>query len=822
MAGSWQGSIAMQTFLPDVRDALRGLTHARGFSLMAIGTLGLGIAAATTVFSLIDAVLLRPLPYATPDRLVSLHERRGAWVGPLSAHELVAARERNHVMDGIGAYVYSQSTVTGTGEPATVQTLLVTANYFDVLGIPARFGRTFMEAEDGAGANQIVVLSERFWRSRFGEDPSAIGRNILLNNVSHRVVGIMPASGDLDPDLWVPVDWPAEARRVGRHSVFAVARLKEGVSIEAARADLNNVAAALAKELPDANTGHDVDVVSLRDDVVGAAERPILVAAGAVGFLLLIACANVAHLLLTRGAARRKELAIRGALGASRGRLIRYLLVDSLILSLAGGAVGALLAAWIVDLLPAITAVDVPRIGEAAMSGRVLAAAFVCSVLTAVISGTLPALRGSRTSLTESLTERAQLSGGAPGITGVLALSEIALALVLLIGAALMIQTVVFLMRVNPGFNARNIATAAVALPGSRYARPEQQVAFVEDLSARLRNTPQVLAVGAVSHLPLTPGDNRMGFDIAERPAGRGEERRASMRVVAGEYFRVMEIPIVRGRAFTPADARRAVPLIRWFEQQPLPAAFNEPQPPPVAMINETMARQFWPGEDPVGRRIRILFSPWIEVVGVVADVRHAGLSRDPVAEMYLSHLQEPQRGITLLVRTGGDPAAVAPMIRAGIRSLDPNLPLPAVTAMQDVVRSSIGRARFDAWLLATFAGVALLLSAIGIYGVTSYAVAQRTREIGIRAALGATRRHVLALVLGRTVWLTMVGIAAGLLCALALTRVLTSLLYGVRATDAATFIIVAGMLLGVTLLASYIPARRALRIDPLAALRTE
>jgi putative ABC transport system permease protein len=292
--------------------------------------------------------------------------------------------------------------------------------------------------------------------------------------------------------------------------------------------------------------------------------------------------------------------------------------------------------------------------------------------------------------------------------------------------------------------------------------------------------------------------------------------------VVAGEYFRVMEIPIVRGRAFTPADARRAVPLIRWFEQQPLPAAFNEPQPPPVAMINETMARQFWPGEEPVGRRIRILFSPWIEVVGVVADVRHAGLSRDPVAEMYLSHLQEPQRDITLLVKTGGDPAAIAPMVRAGIRSMDPNLPLPAVIAMQDVVRSSIGRRRFDALLLATFAGVALLLSAIGIYGVTSYAVAQRTREIGIRAALGATRSNVLGLVLGRTVSLTMLGIGTGLLGALAMTRVLTSLLYGVRPTDAATFIVVAGMLLAVTLLASYIPARRALRIDPLEALRTE
>jgi putative ABC transport system permease protein len=813
----------MPTFLPDVRDALRGLKYARGFSLMAIGTLGLGIAAATTVFSLIDAVLLRPLPYTAPDRLVSLHERRGARVGPLSAHELVASRERNRVFNGIGAYVYSTLTVTGTGEPATVQTLLVTANYFDVLGIPARFGRTFTEGEDRAGANQIVVLSESFWRSRFGEDPSAIGRNILLNNVSHRVVGIMPARGDLDPDLWVPVDWPAEARRVGRHSVFAVARLKEGVSIEAARADLNDVAAVLAKELPDDNTGHGVDVVSLRDDVVGGVERPILVAAGAVGFVLLIACANVAHLLLTRGAARRKELAIRGALGASRGQLIRYLLVESLILSLAGGAVGALLAAWIVDLLPALTAVDVPRIGEAAMSGRVVAAAFVFSVLTAVISGTVPALRASRTSLAESLNERAQLSGGVPsGIASILALSEIALALMLLIGAALMIQTVVFLTRVNPGFNARNIATAPVALPGARYARPEQQVAFIEDLSVQLRNAPQVLAVGAVSHLPLTPGDNRMGFDIEGRPAGRGEERRASMRVVAGEYFRVMEIPIVRGRAFTPADARRAVPLIRWFEQQPLPAAFNEPQPPPVAMINETMARQFWPGEEPVGRRIRILFSPWIEVVGVVADVRHAGLSRDPVAEMYLSHLQEPQRDITLLVKTGGDPAAIAPMVRAGIRSMDPNLPLPAVIAMQDVVRSSIGRRRFDALLLATFAGVALLLSAIGIYGVTSYAVAQRTREIGIRAALGATRSNVLGLVLGRTVSLTMLGIGTGLLGALAMTRVLTSLLYGVRPTDAATFIVVAGMLLAVTLLASYIPARRALRIDPLEALRTE
>jgi len=812
----------MHTLLPDLKHALRGLKQARGFSAMAIGTLALGIAAATAVFSLIDAVLLRPLPFAAPDRLVSLHERRGAWVGPLSAHELVAWRERNRVFEGIGTYLYSQFTMTGTGEPATVRALLVSANYFDVLGTSARLGRTFANGEDQAGANRIVILSEGFWRSRFGEDSSAIGRNLLLDNVSHRIVGIMAAKGDLDPELWVPVDWPAEARRVGRHSVYAFARLKDGVAIDAARADLVNVAAMLAKELPDDNTGHGVDVVSLRDDVVDGVERPILVAAGAVGFVLLIACANVAHLLLTRGAARRKELAIRSALGASRVRLVRYLLIESLMLSIAGGIAGALLAAWIVDLLPSITAVDVPRIGETAMNARVLTAALVFSMLTALLSGTLPALRASRTSL-DSLNDGARLTGGLPStLSGVLALSEVALALVLLIGAALMIQTVVFLTRVNPGFNARNIASAPVSLPGPRYARPERQVGFVDDLLARLRNTPQVVAVGAVSHVPLTPGDNRMGFDIEGRPAARGEERRASMRVVAGDYFRVMEIPIVRGRAFTPADARRALPLIRWFEQQPLPPAFDEPQPRPVALINETMARQFWPGEDPVGRRLRLLFSPWIEIVGIVGDVRHAALSRSPIAEIYLSHQQEPQTGMTLLVKTSGDPAAISPELRAGIRGMDANLPLPAVTAMQDVVRSSIGRPRFDALLLATFGGVALLLSAIGIYGVTSYAVTQRTREIGIRAALGATRSNVLGFVLGRAVRLTMVGIGAGLLGALALTRVLTRLLYGVRPTDTVTFIVVAGMLLAVTLVASYIPARRALSIDPLRALRTE
>ena len=444
---------------------------------------------------------------------------------------------------------------------------------------------------------------------------------------------------------------------------------------------------------------------------------------------------------MTRGAARRKELAIRAALGAGRARLVRYLLIESLLLSLAGGALGALVAAWVVDLLPAITAVDVPRIGETAINVRVLAAAFAMSVLTGVLCGTIPALRASRASLTDALNEGARATGGVPaGIAGALALSEIALALVLLIGAALMIQSVVFLSRVNPGFNARNVVTTPIALPGVRYARPEQRVAFIEDLAARLRGMPHAVAAGGVSHLPLAPGDNRMGFDIEGRPAVRpGDERRASLRVVAGDYFRAMEIPIVRGRAFTAADARRAVPLIRWFEQQPLPPGFDQPQPRPVAMINETMARQFWPGEDPIGKRLRILFSPAIEIIGVVGDVRHAGLARDPVPEMYLSHLQEPQAELHVLVRSSGDPAATSAMLAAQIRGMDRDLPLPAVRAMEEVVRTSIGRPRFDAVLLRDIRRCRA--AALRDWHLWSHVVRRRPADPRDRHSGGARRR---------------------------------------------------------------------------------
>ena len=815
----------MPTLLQEVRQAARGLMKARGFTATAICTLAVGIAAATTVFGLFDAVLLRPLPYDSPDRLVSLHERRnGAGGVPMSAHEVVAWRSQNHVFDGVAMFSYLSTTLTGSGEPQIADTLSVSANYFDVLGIRAALGRTFVPGEDRAGANRIAVLSDRLWRQRFAHSDAAVGGTLLLNNISHTVVGVMPPGGDVEPDVWVPMDLALEAQRVGRHSMFAFARLKDGVSIARAQEDLGAIAKRLEQELPAANTGHGAQVVSMHDDLVGGVRRPMLVAAGAVAFVLLIACANVAHLLLTRGVARGKELAIRAALGASRGRLIRFLVVESVILALSGGAVGILLATWIVDLLPSLMVVDIPRIGETAMNGRVLLASLGISLLTGLLCGTAPALRNSNLTLRSALVDGTRVGlTVSPRLAGLLALSEIALALILSIGAALMLQSFLRLTRVDPGFDGRSVLTVPIALPTSRFATPRQRTAAFDDLAGRLSAVPQVVRVAGVSHLPLTAADNRVAFDIEGEPPSRpGNERRASLRVVAGDYFPLMGIPLRRGRLFAATDARLALPLIRWAEQQPLPPMFDEPQPSPVALINETMAKQVFTTTDPVGRRLRIIASPWIEIVGVVADVRHGGLARPPVPEIYLSHLQEPQGALTLLVKSSGDPMSAAPSVRGEIRTFDRDLPLAAMTSMEDVLRASVGRPRFDALLLAGFSGIALLLAVIGIYGVTSYAVGQRTREIGIRAALGATRGDVLRLVLQRAIILTALGTTVGLAGAFALSGVLSTLLFGIEPTDIRTFAVVAVLLMAVSIVASYIPARRALAIDPLQALRIE
>ena len=815
----------MQNVVQDIRHAWRGLAQTPGFSAMAVATLGLGIAACTAIFSLLDAVLLRPLPYRDPDRLVAVHERLNGVPGlNLSAHEVAAWREQTDVFDGIAGYMFSALNLTGGGDPRMVRAFTVTANFFDVLGSSAAVGRTFLSGEDRNGANRIAILSDRLWQQRFGGQPSAVGASILLDNEAHRVVGVMPPAGALDPDLWVPIDLPAETRRMGRHGMRVIARMKAGVSVERAENDVVVISKRLEDQMPFMNTGHSALVVPLHRTIVGGARRPLLVIAGAVGFVLLIACANVAHLLLTRGVGRQKEIAIRAALGASRGRLIRFLLIESLVLGLVGGATGVLLATWIVDLLPAITAVDIPRLAEASMNGRVLLLCLGVSLLTGIVCGVMPAVRGSRATLTAPLGDAARgTSASTTRLSNMLALSEVALATVLLVGSALMIQSFVRLARVDPGFNPRNALAVPVSLPGARYAAPEQRIRAFEELNTRLAALDGVRAAGAISQLPLTGFDNRAVFAIDGRPPTRpGEESRASLRHVAGDYFRAMEIPLRRGRLFAASDARLSVPLIRWFEQQPQPPRFDEPQPMPVAVINEAMANRFWPGEDPIGRRIRILFSPPVTIVGIVGDVRHHGLSLDPAPEIYLSHTQEPSSMLTMVVRTSGDPSQAAGAIREQIRAIDRDLPVVHMEAIEDVLTASLGRPRFDASLLGAFGGVALLLAMIGIYGVTSYAVGQRTREIGIRTALGASRRDVLRVILGRAVVVTLAGIAVGVAGSLAITGLLERLLFGIQPTDAWTFAGAAAALAGMSLLASYLPARHALAIDPLQALRME
>ena len=814
----------MTTLMEDVRYGLRALARTRGFTLLAVLTLAVGIGGNAAVFSLIDAVLLRQLPFADPGRLVNLYEHRNGQTGPISGHEFAAWREQNTAFQSIASYLHTAFNVTGGGDPEVLRALSVSSNYFDVLGVSPAMGRTFRSGEDRAGSNRVAVLSSRLWHRRFAADPSIVGRPIVLDNQPHEIVGVMTPRGDLDPDVWVPVDLPLEIQRVGKHSMSATARLAEGVTIERARADLDVVARHVERDFPGASTGHRVSVVALHEDVAGGVRRPAWVALGAVAFVLLIACANVAHLLLMRASARQKEIAVRAALGASRARLIRHLLVESVLVALMGGAAGLLLAAWVVDLLPALIAVDIPRLGDMRIDTRIIGATLIVSLLTGLLSGLFPALRTSRLDGVVSLQDGARGSAAAPArIAAVLVVSEVALALVLVIGSGLMIQSFVRLIRVDPGFNAENVLTVPLALPAMRYTYPQQRVAAVESLVERIRALPGVTVVGGTTQLPLAPGENRIAISIEGQPPARpGEERRAGVRAVTADYFSAMKIPLRSGRHFSASDARVSLPLIRWFPQQRPYPRYDEPQPPPVALINETMARRFWPGEDPLNRKIRILSTDPVTIVGIVGDVRHAGLAAAPQPELYLAHTQEPAGALTLLVRTSVEPMRLAGAVREQIRALDKDLPVAEMRTMEEILSTSVGRPRFDTLLLGTFGAVALLLSAIGIYGVTSHSVAQRTREIGIRTALGANPRAVLRLVLGRALSLTVAGIGAGLIGAWALTHLLATLLFEITTTDLATFAGVSVLLAVVSTIASYIPARRAMRVDPLIALKTE
>jgi putative ABC transport system permease protein len=615
-----------------------------------------------------------------------------------------------------------------------------------------------------------------------------------------------------------------EALSVGKHSHQVIGRLKRGVTIAQAQAELANLAGRLELQYPENNIGHSAQVVSMHENTVGDVRRALLVLFGAVGFVLLIACANVANLLLSRAAGRQKEIAMRMALGAARGRLIRQLLTESCLLAAMGGAAGLLLALWIIDLLPKIKAINIPRLESLGVDGSVLAATAGHSVLTGLLTGILPALRSSKQSLNQSLSSGTRGSGGLGRlrIGGALVVAEVALALVLLVGGGLMIKSFVRLVNVDPGFDPNNVLRVALNLPGPRYPKPEQRLRFYQQLLAQLKILPGVEVVGATSQTPLGPGDNWSYFSIEGRPAPPpGQAPNAAMRVVSSNFFSAMRIPLKKGRFFADSDARLALPVMRWFDRQPYPEHYTEAQPVPVIMINETFARRFFPDEDPVGRRMRIIVSPWLTIVGVVGDIRHSGLHTQPNPEMYLCDLQEPWYSMAVMVRTSNDPSQLTAAARETVRSLDQDLPV-SISTMNDISSESVGGRRFNALLLSIFGALALGLAVVGVFGVINYSVAQRTHEVAVRIALGAKPRDILRLVVGEGMVLALGGVTLGIAGAIGLTRLISGLLFGVSPTDPITFAVVSLLLAGVAVLASYVPARRAMKIDPMIALRCD
>jgi putative ABC transport system permease protein len=816
----------MESILQDLHYGFRSLFKRPGFTLIAVITLALGIGANTAIFSAVNAVLLRPLPFNDPERLVMVWERRansGVANLPVSGHEFIAWKERSHSFAALTLINPSGVILTGRGDAVDLNAAYVSADFFKVIGVPPLLGRTFAADEDQQGGAKVVVLSQKLWTQRFGADRNVINQKVSLSDQSYIVIGVLPTL-ELMPDVLLPIDLRDEVRKVGKHSHEVMGRLQDGVTLDQAQAELANISHQVEQEFGGASLGHAVQSVPLHQDVTRNAKLALLVLFGAVGFVLLIACANVANLLLTRAAARQKEMAIRTALGAGRWRLIRQTLTESLLLSGLGGALGLLAAVWLVDLFSRITAVNLPRLDTVRMDGRVLLATLGFSLLTGLLTGIAPAWRSSEPQLFQFMNEGARGSSGPARrrLGNLLVVGEVALAVILLVGGGLMLKSFVQLVRVDPGFDPHQVLRLDISLPGLRYKQPQQQRAFYEQLTDRLKALPGVDSVGATTQTPLSPGDNWSFFTIEGRPPlPPGQDQQAATRAVTNDYFRALRIPLRKGRYFSDADARVALPLMRWFPQQPYPEHFNEPQAAPAVMINETMARLYWPNEDPLGRRLRIIESPWLTIVGVVGDVHHTGLNAQPNPEIYLSHLQEPSTSLAVMIRTTSDPLQLASAAREQLKAVDKDQPV-TVTTMDQVFANSISSQRFNAELLGIFAALALLLAMIGVFGVINYSVAQRTHELGIRIALGAQRRDVFKLVVGQGLLLALLGVAIGLIAALALTRTISGLLFGVSPTDLSTFAIVSLLVTLVALLACYLPARRATKVDPLTALRYE
>jgi putative ABC transport system permease protein len=832
----WSGR-GLETTGRDLRHAWRRLRRRPAFAAVVVSVLALGIGSNTAMYSILRGVLDRPLPYAEPDRLVWLSETRpdqGITQNVVAGHEYPFYRDRNRSFEALSAITFSSSSynLTDGGEPMALVGGRVTASFFGVMGVPPRLGRGFLLEEDEPGRGSVVVLSDSLWRSRFASDPAVVGRTIRLNDRPHSVVGVMPPSFGLarvwaqlpDPDLWVPIAEPIHRYR-GRHFLGVVGRLKPQWTLGEAQAEMDLLAGQLAREDPEGNLGHGVRLVSLREQVVGRVRPALHALLLAVGFLLLVACANVASLILADAHARRKEMAVRGALGASRGRLLRQLLSESLLLGLLGGGLG-MAGAWLaMHWLPRLSPLAIPRLDEVRLDGAVLAGNLVLSILATVLIGLPSALHGVKLRSPEWLKEGGRSPDGRDRqrVRRLLVVGEVALTLVLLAGAGLLLKSFHKLRNVDPGFAAERLLTLELALPASRYSDPSQVVSFYRGFLESLRQLPGVDSAGAAAMTPLAGGESRIALQIEGRPAvGPGDDSPVGFRVVSADYFRAMRIPLRRGRVFDASDARRAVPLIRWYPQQPNPVGFDEPQPEPVAVINEAMARHHWPGQDPLEQRVRVVFSPWVKVVGVVGDVRHATLRAEAGPELYLFDRQEPQPQMSVMVRTAGDPALLAASVRETLWSLDRGLPIRNLRPMEDVVSESVAQPRLFSFVFGAFSAMALLLTVVGVGGLISHMVGQRTQEFGIRVALGARPSALLRAVVGQGLALAATGALIGLAGALVLSRFLRGFLFGLEPDDPTTLSAVTAVLLVAALVASALPARRALRIDPASCLRHE
>jgi putative ABC transport system permease protein len=820
----------METLLQDIRYSFRMLRKSPSFTAVAVIALALGIGATSAIFSVVQAVLLKPLPFKEPSRLVRIWGKfdvDGIPKNWISQPELLDLKEQNQSFEDIAAYQAGGANLTGIGDPVRVNTASVNASFFSILGVEPGKGRTFTEEEDQPGPDKVVLISDALWRSRFGADPALIGQTLGLSGNSYTVIGIMPPGFHFPDkeDLWKPlaIDKTNPENR-GSHGLEVVARLKPGVTPQQAQTDLTNISATLTQRYPAnyASGGFGLYGVSMLDEIVGNIRPALFILLGAVGFVLLIACANVANLLLARAAAREREVAIRAALGARRGRLIRQLLTESIVLAIIGTVVGLALAYLGVKLFALLGPRDIPRIEEIALDARVVGFSVLMALITGIAFGLAPALQISKPSLHDSLKEGARGStAGRQRLRAGLVVSEVAIALVLLIGAGLMIKSFQRLLQINMGFRTERTLTMRLTLPSTKYKDDNQVISFYRQLLDKIKALPGVESAGAISELPLSGAysSGTTGVDNPDSAEGLRQFRgipyiEADRRVVSADYFKTLGLSLRNGRLLTEADNENA---------------------PPVAVVDDAFEKRFWPETGAIGKRFVYRFNngtniQWGQIVGVVSHVRHYGvdevkqygLAQEGREEIYFPYSQSASNRMYLAIRTNIDPLSLTSAVRSEVLSMDPSEPVYEVKTMDQLASTSLAQRQLNMVLFASFSGIALILAAVGIYGVMSYSVTQRTHEIGIRMALGARQHNVLGLVVRQGMTLALTGVVVGLGAAIGLTRLMSSLLFGVSATDPLTFAVISAILTGVALAACFVPARRATRVDPMVALRYE